>query len=1460
MTITVTTVANNQSFGAWLSTTNRLANIISQNTVTVDTSTGGSLSTGNGYVNGYFGANYVYVANGLSGGNISSNGVLYIISNAAFTNTSSNLVSLSSNSTQSDLVITVSNVNITANNIDLNANSIDISANSIVITGNTTFTNAVIFSNTMSVTNPSTFTSNLTIDGAILTVGNSSVNAVVNSTAFIIANSTVTYPFISPSAAQYAANTFFLNANGQWAQVGSYGSNTQVQFNDSGSFAGSTGFTFNKTTNTLSVGTTTINSTVVNATSYIIDTSVIANTSGVYTTGTVNAASLTTSGVTTNTSGVYTTGTVNAASHTVGTSTTANATGVYTTGTVNAASLTTSGVTTNTSGVYTTGVVNGSTISVGTSVIANTTRLTIGTAVGLQANGGIGTAGQLLTSNGTTIYWSTPAASVAGSNTQIQFNNSGTLAGDAGLTYNITTDTLSTNAILVTTSINAASYTVGTSTTANTTGVFTTGTVNGATISVGTSVVANTSRLALGTAVGLQANGSIGTTGQVLTSNGTTVYWGSTSTGTVTSVATGNGVSGGPITSTGTISILANNGIIANTTGLFVFGNTGLAVNSTGVHVNSTYIGTLTANSATFLGAAGNFGNASGIYTSGTVNAASLTTSGVTVNTSGVYTTGTVNGATITVGTSTIANSTGVYTGVVNGSSITVGTSTIANSTGVYTGVVNGSTLSVGTSIVANTSRLVIGTAVGLQANGDIGTSGQVLTSNGTTVYWGSAGSSGTVSQVNTGNGMTGGPITTTGTVSVLANNGIIANSTGLFVFGNTGLVANATGLHINNSYIATLAANSATYLGAAGNLGNSSGIYTSGTINAASFTVGTDTVANSTGVYTGVVNGSTLSVGSSITANSTRLVIGTAVGIQANGSIGTSGQVLTSNGTTVYWGSAGSSGTVSQVNTGNGLTGGPITTTGSIAILANSGIIANSTGTFVFANTGLVANATGVHVNSSYIATQIGTNTANNASYAYGKNEGNLNVNTATYTQYLGAYPASTTNFGNSSGIYSSGTINAVSHTTGNTTTGTGGLIANTTTLFIGNNTVNATLNATGLSLGSSLVANTSRLIIGTAVGLQANGNIGSNNNILVSNGTTAYWTSNLNPNNITVGNTINTVSLSVGDSGTFVTTNSSGLYFTLNTLANTIGFYTNNTVKAETLKVGTIAGSNVVLSVNSTNYSVRETVRAKAFYASANADSFNSSDISGIGYTAQLYNGIVYINSNTSLSGGSPLTTISLTNVNNARALEVTTSSNTTGSHAIIGASSISGGGSGKIGVPLADGGYSFYSVAGTIGPFTASHDAMLLKNVPFEIGDVVTDKTVLIKKISDTITSVELAVNQCNNPIGVLISKIPTSETHIPAAFINSDGSTNPIWNQIKDDYDYVIINSVGEGCINVVGEGGEIFAGDLLVASSTPGKAMKQSDDIIRNKTIAKARERIKLNPGETAQIACIYLCG
>jgi hypothetical protein len=83
-------------------------------------------------------------------------------------------------------------------------------------------------------------------------------------------------------------------------------------------------------------------------------------------------------------------------------------------------------------------------------VTTHNANLTIASNSGINANGSIGTAGQILTSNGTTVYWGAPVASVAGSNTQIQFNNSGSLAGAAGLTFNNTTNNVSAaNALAV---------------------------------------------------------------------------------------------------------------------------------------------------------------------------------------------------------------------------------------------------------------------------------------------------------------------------------------------------------------------------------------------------------------------------------------------------------------------------------------------------------------------------------------------------------------------------------------------------------------------------------------------------------------------------------------------------------------------------------------------------------------------------------------------------------------------------------------------------------------------------------------------------------------------------------------------------------------------------------------------------------------------------------------------------
>lgn len=208
----------------------------------------------------------------------------------------------------------------------------------------------------------------------------------------------------------------------------------------------------------------------------------------------------------------------------------------------------------------------------------------------------------------------------------------------------------------------------------------------------------------------------------------------------------------------------------------------------------------------------------------------------------------------------------------------------------------------------------------------------------------------------------------------------------------------------------------------------------------------------------------------------------------------------------------------------------------------------------------------------------------------------------------------------------------------------------------------------------------------------------------------------------------------------------------------------------------------------------------------------------------------------------------------------------------------------------------GKSVYTGAGTVGPFTGSHDAYIdHKNNNFEIGDIVKDIEIIAKKsINDVITKVALTdnINQ-KSVVGVISFDHGINQTDPPSAvcddinvlikaaepqrIIKTDNgeSINPAipeektsksiirseFKVVHENLNYITINSIGEGLINVCGQNGNIEAGDLIVSSSIPGKGMKQADDIIRNYTVAKARESVTFNSlTEVKQVACTYLCG
>jgi hypothetical protein len=180
MAITVNQVSNSQTFGTWLATTNILANLMSSNTVTTDSSAGGSLTTGNGFVNGYFGANYLYVKDKLVGGNISSNGTLSIQTPLVTANATANLFAVYSNGTIA-FGIPTSNVNVTITG--------NLTVNNISTTGNVTLSDAIYIAANGNVgignSNPNT---KFVVNGAIFTIVNT---ATFGTAVYIVANGNV---------------------------------------------------------------------------------------------------------------------------------------------------------------------------------------------------------------------------------------------------------------------------------------------------------------------------------------------------------------------------------------------------------------------------------------------------------------------------------------------------------------------------------------------------------------------------------------------------------------------------------------------------------------------------------------------------------------------------------------------------------------------------------------------------------------------------------------------------------------------------------------------------------------------------------------------------------------------------------------------------------------------------------------------------------------------------------------------------------------------------------------------------------------------------------------------------------------------------------------------------------------------------------------------------------------------
>jgi len=329
------------------------------------------------------------------------------------------------------------------------------------------------------------------------------------------------------------------------------------------------------------------------------------------------------------------------------------------------------------------------------------------------------------------------------------------------------------------------------------------------------------------------------------------------------------------------------------------------------------------------------------------------------------------------------------------------------------------------------------------------------------------------------------------------------------------------------------------------------------------------------------------------------------------------------------------------------------------------------------------------------------------------------------------------------------------------------------------------------------------------------------------------------------------------------------------INTGDLNVGTLTGGTITGSVIRTAA-TGNRVVM--NSANNNIESYVGSNlvgVFGASYNGAMFIDNRVTGSSYPAyQGYSSIsgatipvMYMqNTGDSISGYSS---------SNGLGLHGSASNSGSTNHGVRGENAGVGGTqtSGLVGVAN---GYDFYADgAGTnYGPFTGAHDVLIPVGTIIPVGNIVCDiKLIIAKNISNTVFEVAQSTSVNQVPIGVMVTNNGLLANSKPAAFIEKydyvevDGrlvSTPvmyPEYDANKDLYDYCGANAVGEGQVYVCGESGNIAVGDLIVTSSIAGIGMKQSDNIVRNITVAKAREAVTFTDTTTpVLVACIYLCG
>lgn len=414
--------ANGDTWQTTLDKLNAVINTVANSVVTANTNANGALTTGNGFVNGIFGANTLVVST-LRGGNVQASANMTFASNVYVSGTQWSL----GNST----------INVVVNSTSFSSGNTFLSG-SILQIGNST-ANAIINSTALSLSPSSVMT------GFALTFGNSTVNAVVNTSGVSVSGAAM--PLANNKASVAVDNVLIGNAtrinfsgagaanvsatldtiNSQVNVIvnatvslggGAGGTNTTILFNDSGGIGGSSGFTFDKTSNNATIANTlTIGgSSIINASAIAVGNS------------TVNAVANSTVRAYSNSSMFTIYG---LAGWAVGANVQANTSALQLgNSTVNTAINSTSLSTAN---LFFTGLVAGPNLVIGPAIItlgnstinavANSSTLVIGGSGGSVLNAGsLGIGGNVVV-NTSTLFIGNTSVSIVGNSSQIQVAN-----------------------------------------------------------------------------------------------------------------------------------------------------------------------------------------------------------------------------------------------------------------------------------------------------------------------------------------------------------------------------------------------------------------------------------------------------------------------------------------------------------------------------------------------------------------------------------------------------------------------------------------------------------------------------------------------------------------------------------------------------------------------------------------------------------------------------------------------------------------------------------------------------------------------------------------------------------------------------------------------------------------------------------------------------------------------------